>query len=80
MSGTIYAGTGAVGFELVIPCSGEPLNSRVHENDGSLTVFLIFVIIVPFLRIPRHCACRGERIHFLASQPKDVFTTIFQGF
>ena len=42
MSGTIYAGTGAVGFELVIPCSGEPLNSRVHENDESLTVFSNF--------------------------------------
>ena len=55
----MHAGRGAVGFELSVPCSGERLDSRIHENDERLTVFLTILTVIPSLRIPRHCPCRG---------------------
>ena len=42
----------AVGFELVIPCSDDPLDSRIHESDGLLTILTIIKLLPVFLPPP----------------------------
>jgi len=33
----IHSGRSEVGFKLSVPCSGERLDSRIHQNDGRLS-------------------------------------------
>ena len=47
-----------VGFELGVPCSGDPRGIRVHERDGLLTI----LTIIPLLPISRHFPCWGGKL------------------